>query len=1291
MNLVYIYWSGSEWIEQTIDFGGWLSVGMENSLVLDSNDFPHISYHDDVSGDLKYAFWDGSAWHIEVVDSYGDVGRYSSLYLDSNDNPHITYYQDTYGDLKYAFWDGDEWIIQTLDSSGDVGMFTSLVLDSYDHPHISYCDWENGDLKYCYYDGNIWNFETIDSEDRTGEYTSIILDEYDNPHICYSCDGSYENSNLKYAYWTSTGWVIEIVDSQGGWYNSIDIDDENIPHISYFGKSKNLKYATKEEETDPQPDIDSMSISSNNIILGENIDIYIHGTNIGGLAGQYSSITISFPDFDELNDDEQVSIIDHSFTDSDEYTCFKVNGDLIYDKNENPISAQYLLVEGGTDTDGEWTSEEWNDITVRVTPDQAGVFTIYYRFTLTDDEDSSVKHTDPSSSSYTDQQGFKVYKAEVTVTEDEDDPHPDIDVFSISSETVTLGESVDVFIKAINLGGPAGEYSSITISFPSFVAEEESSYISIIDHSFTDSDEYTCFKVNGDLIYDKNENPISAQYLLVEGGTDTDGEWSTNEQNDITIRIIPKQIGTFTIYCRFTLTNESDSSIKYNNPSYSIHTDQQGFYVQAYTIDVVSWAEPKGIVTLTIDDGYKNIYNEAYPIIKEHNLKASVFMITGLDSFEDSPLMSINELRTLKNNGWDINSHTVTHPHLTKIDLNKAEDEIIQSKKWIVTNNLGYPHAFSYPYGEYNTQITNLVGNNFYFARTTINGLNSLDINKNLMLKTCALWGTKKEGSLETCKQQINEAMTEGKWIIIMIHGVVDDDNHPKVNSNYGWTTTEVLEEFAEYLKNNEVTIKTFSELAPDNKLPIAEAGNTVTTFVGEKIQFDGTAIDDGTIELYEWDFNGDGNYDWNSKTTGKTEYEYSKADIYSAKLRVTDNEGLTATDTRILDIIGRGFWFGNCLNRPEECPFNWDTCNQYGYLYTYSKIKKIVSNDLIWNIVLNLDPELKEMILTQIYLILKKAHGNGHCYGMSSLALHYYNTPDELPTPNIYDLRINDKDKTGSSIYNRIELNQIDAITNFYSFTKNMLLNYNKLNNQNELNNILDHGLPCMVGLSGEKNDQGKKETYSHAVLAYDYNKDNKRLYIYDPNYPDVEKIITFSEINNNYEFKYSNIYTRLCNLGDKDDGLINRFIELILDTLFIRASCPIELVVYNQTGGQVGEFFSDGETHMVIVNNVSDGKYKVQIIGTDQGNYNITILRHFHNKTTIEKFNETIKNGQETDYILSVNDTFLISDIINLLPEVKEKNGKSIFPNPGFEFIFMIFSIIIIFIFRKIKNRLT
>jgi PKD repeat protein len=65
-----------------------------------------------------------------------------------------------------------------------------------------------------------------------------------------------------------------------------------------------------------------------------------------------------------------------------------------------------------------------------------------------------------------------------------------------------------------------------------------------------------------------------------------------------------------------------------------------------------------------------------------------------------------------------------------------------------------------------------------------------------------------------------------------------------------------------------------------------------------DTITFSGSAtIPIGSIEKYEWDFNGDGSFDWSSTSTANTNYEYNKSGKYYAKLRVWDDTGRYYTD----------------------------------------------------------------------------------------------------------------------------------------------------------------------------------------------------------------------------------------------------------------------------------------------------------------------------------------------------------------------------------------------------------
>ena len=90
--------------------------------------------------------------------------------------------------------------------------------------------------------------------------------------------------------------------------------------------------------------------------------------------------------------------------------------------------------------------------------------------------------------------------------------------------------------------------------------------------------------------------------------------------------------------------------------------------------------------------------------------------------------------------------------------------------------------------------------------------------------------------------------------------------------------------------------------------LPTAIAGDNFTGEPGDTFQFDGLGTDnDGSIIKYEWDFEGDGVYRWSSTNDGNTTYVYNSKGTYTVTLRVTDEDGFTATDSLVVTVSKAG------------------------------------------------------------------------------------------------------------------------------------------------------------------------------------------------------------------------------------------------------------------------------------------------------------------------------------------------------------------------------------------------
>lgn len=127
---------------------------------------------------------------------------------------------------------------------------------------------------------------------------------------------------------------------------------------------------------------------------------------------------------------------------------------------------------------------------------------------------------------------------------------------------------------------------------------------------------------------------------------------------------------------------------------------------------------PEKPALLTFDDGYKNNYAAAHPILAEAGMKANMFVVTGsLDRHNYwhnpeteawIPMLTLGDLKEMQKSGiWEFGSHTVNHPNLTEIPLEQAAWELRESKKRLEDALQTEVTSFGYPYGRgaYSTDV----------------------------------------------------------------------------------------------------------------------------------------------------------------------------------------------------------------------------------------------------------------------------------------------------------------------------------------------------------------------------------------------------------------------------------------------------------------------------------------------------------------------------------------------------------------------------------------------------------
>ena len=118
---------------------------------------------------------------------------------------------------------------------------------------------------------------------------------------------------------------------------------------------------------------------------------------------------------------------------------------------------------------------------------------------------------------------------------------------------------------------------------------------------------------------------------------------------------------------------------------------------------------------ITFDDGYLSVYERACPVLSERKVTATIYVVAnslgGINDWDrragdqEEKMMSAAQARELAENGFEIGSHTLTHPHLSALDDEQLTQEIADSKHKLEDLIGREVTSFSYPYGDYDCRV----------------------------------------------------------------------------------------------------------------------------------------------------------------------------------------------------------------------------------------------------------------------------------------------------------------------------------------------------------------------------------------------------------------------------------------------------------------------------------------------------------------------------------------------------------------------------------------------------------
>ena len=145
-------------------------------------------------------------------------------------------------------------------------------------------------------------------------------------------------------------------------------------------------------------------------------------------------------------------------------------------------------------------------------------------------------------------------------------------------------------------------------------------------------------------------------------------------------------------------------------------------------------------LAITFDDAYRSTLDLAAPVLARHSVPGTVYAPTdwvgheepmswpGIEEWSGGPhsdellCLTWDGLGELAEQGWEVGSHTRSHPRLPQVDDAALARELGESRE-LILERLGTCESIAYPYGDYDERVASAAGAAGYRAAGTLTGL----------------------------------------------------------------------------------------------------------------------------------------------------------------------------------------------------------------------------------------------------------------------------------------------------------------------------------------------------------------------------------------------------------------------------------------------------------------------------------------------------------------------------------------------------------------------------------------
>lgn len=185
--------------------------------------------------------------------------------------------------------------------------------------------------------------------------------------------------------------------------------------------------------------------------------------------------------------------------------------------------------------------------------------------------------------------------------------------------------------------------------------------------------------------------------------------------------------------------------------------------------------ESRKVVSFTFDDAKLSVLENLIPTFDRHRITGTIFA-NSLENRSLDTFMTVEDMKGLHEDGWEIGNHTATHPDLTQVGEHTLFREVVGPLVEFIPSIIGTREdvGFAAPYGAFgDREVSVIAQHHAYNVRawvSTFNDLTNLEL-FNLHRYSLDVREDLTENPLEVCQMVLDAP--DNSWFVFMGHNIV--------------------------------------------------------------------------------------------------------------------------------------------------------------------------------------------------------------------------------------------------------------------------------------------------------------------------------------------------------------------------------------------------------------------------------------------------------------------------------------------------------------------------------------